>query len=318
MQIWLYALLGFIGCSPAELPSKDLEEDSSQWHSDCPIDTLEERVLNVGDISLNVACRGAGPTVVFLHGFPEFHYAWKPVMDRLADEFRLVAPDQRGYNLSDKPSEVEAYALPLLSQDVLNLLPLVSPDPVLLVAHDWGGPVGWMVAHHTEAHIRGFVAANGPHPARFAHLIENDPDQAEASSYMDYFRMESAEQFITPEVLSADFEDLLSDEDLDIYFEAWSQPGAITGGLNWYRANELTTANIGAIMEDLSPTVSVPTVVMWGLEDEALLPANTEQLEPWVPNLQIETFTGVDHWIQHHIPEEIARVIRELDSDTAL
>lgn len=305
-------------CSAAEDPGSldTSEDDEGNWHSSCPVDELEQRLVRVGELQLNVGCRGSGPTVVFLHGFPEYHYAWDKVMDELAGEYRLVAPDQRGFNLSDKPAEVEAYLLPKLAEDILNLLPVMSPEPVILVAHDWGGPVGWTVAHHPEAHLRGIIATNGPHPARFVELIENDPAQQAASSYMDLFRMEGSEAFFTVEALSADFEDFLSDEDLVNYQEAWSQPGAITGGLNWYRANDLSVDSIKEVLAPLSPTVVVPAVVMWGLDDDAVLASNAEGLEPWVPDLRVETYSGVDHWIEHRIPEEIARVIRELDAET--
>ena len=294
----------------------DSNVDPNAWHEPCLVDEREQRFIKVGDIRLNIACRGSGPTVVFLHGFPEFHYSWNKVMDELAGEFRLVAPDQRGYNISDKPEAVADYALPHLVQDILALLPLVSPDPVILVAHDWGGPVGWAVAHHEEAHLRGFVSTNGPHPLRFAHLIANDPAQQAASAYMGFFRMASAEAYFTEERLVEDFGGFLSPEDLEIYKPAWAQPGAITGGLNWYRANNLEVDTIEAAMAGLSPTVVVPAVVMWGLDDEFVLPANAEGLEAWVPDLEIETFEGVDHWIEHRIPEEIARVIRELHTRT--
>jgi pimeloyl-ACP methyl ester carboxylesterase len=282
------------------------------WHEDCPIDVREERRIDVGEVTLNVACRGAGPTVVFLHGFPEFHYSWNKVMDELVEDFRLIAPDQRGYNTSDKPEAVQAYALPHLTQDIVNLLPLVSPDPVILVAHDWGGPVGWLVAHTPDAHIRGFVATNGPHPQRFVELIAHDEAQREASSYMTFFRSPAAEAFFTPDALAEQF-DFLTPEELEEYERAWSQPGAITGGLNWYRANLLTIESVEEIMAPLSPTVSVPTVVMWGLDDDAVLASNAEGLEQYVIDLEVETFEGVDHWIEHRIPGEIARVIREVD-----
>ena len=297
----------------AEDATDEVTTTPGSWHEGCPVDTREQRLIDVGEVTLNVACRGAGPTVVFLHGFPEFHYGWDKVMDELAGEYRLVAPDQRGYNLSDKPEGLEAYELPRLVDDILALLPLISPEPVILIAHDWGGPVGWLVAHHPTAHIRGFIAANGPHPVRFAELLASDPAQQEASSYIDLFRSESAEAFMTVDFLSGMFEGVLSPEDLAIYQAAWSQPGAITGGLNWYRANPLTPEKVEAVMSDFSPTVSVPTTVLWGLADEALLPQNAEGLEVFVPDLHVETFEGVDHWIEHRIPEEVARAVRELD-----
>jgi len=287
---------------------------SEPWHEACPKDAREQRLIDVGDVSLNVACRGSGPTVVFLHGFPEFHYSWDKVMDELAGEFRLVAPDQRGYNISDKPPEVADYLLPKLADDILKLLPLVSSEPVILVAHDWGGPVGWLVAHHPEAHIRGFMATNGPHPARFADLIANDAEQQAASEYMTFFRSDTAELILTPDYIVKNFFDFLSPADEVIYLEALSQPGAITGGLNWYRANDIGVASTAKVMADVSPTVDVPVSVLWGLDDTAVLPKNAEGLEPYAPDLKVETFAGVDHWIEHRIPTEVADAIRALDA----
>jgi pimeloyl-ACP methyl ester carboxylesterase len=295
----------------------DAGADGPVWHAPCPTDSLEERLIDVGEVRLNVACRGAGPTIVFLHGFPEFHYAYYRVMEALAGEFRLVAPDQRGYNLSDKPEAVDAYALPELADDILRLLPLISPDPVILVAHDWGGPVGWLVAHTPGAHLRAFVSTNGPHPIRFTQLIANDDAQRMASEYMEFFRSPAAESFFTLDRLSTDFA-FLDPEAMARYRAAWAQPGAITGGLNWYRANSLDEAALDGIMAGRSPTVSVPTVVMWGLDDQYVLSSNAEGLEAFVPDLEVETFEGVDHWIAHRIPDEIARVLRALDAETSL
>jgi pimeloyl-ACP methyl ester carboxylesterase len=284
------------------------------WTTACPTDRIEARMIDVGEVSLNVGCMGDGPVVVLLHGFPEFHYAWREVMEALAGDYRLIVPDQRGYNLSDKPESVEAYALPYLARDIVDLIPLVSAEPVLVVAHDWGGPVGWLVAHHPEAQVRGILATNGPHPARFAELIATDPAQQEASAYMDFFRSAGAEAYLTPERLASDFFPFLSDQDLEVYMAAWAQPGAITGGLNWYRANSLEPDDIAAVMAEVNPTVEVPATVMWGLDDDAVLPSNAEGLDPWVSDLQVETYPGVDHWIEHRIPEEVARAVRELDA----
>ena len=107
-------------------------------------------------------------------------------------------------------------------------------------------------------------------------------------------------------------------EELEEYKAAWAQPGAILGGLNWYRANDLDLASIEAVMVNYMPKVTVPTTVMWGLDDTALIPANAEGLDAWVENLSVEAFEGVDHWIEHRIPEEIARVIREIDAKAPL
>jgi pimeloyl-ACP methyl ester carboxylesterase len=288
------------------------------WTDPCPVDRIETRMMDVGAVQLHVGCMGDGPVVVLLHGFPEFHYAWRQVMESLAGDYRLIVPDQRGYNLSDKPEDVEAYALPLLAQDIVELIPRVSDEPVLLVAHDWGGPVGWLTAHHPAARVRGILATNGPHPARFADLIANDPAQQEASAYMAFFRSAEAEAYLTPERLGQDLFPFLSEADLAVYTEAWSQPGAITGGLNWYRANSLEPDDIAAVMAAVNPTVEVPATVMWGLDDDAVLASNAEGLDPWVSDLEVETFPGVDHWIEHRIPDEVARGVRELDARAQL
>ena len=307
------------GCTPppaepdTDPPDTDLE---GIWHEPCPMDAWEQRRITVGDLVLNVGCRGDGPTVVLLHGFPEFHHAWHAVADELAGEYRLVVPDQRGYNLSDKPEEVEAYVLPKLAADIRELLTVLSVDPVLVVAHDWGGPVGWLLAHDPSAKVRGLLATNGPHPVRFVDLLANDADQQAASAYMEVFRSPEAETYLTPDAL-AEMLYFLEPEDLELYREAWSQPGAITGGLNWYRANLLTPESIEEAMSGLSPTVPIPVTVMWGLDDPFVLASNAEDLEQYAPDLVVETFPGVDHWIEHRIPEEIARAIRELDARSA-
>lgn len=302
-MLWLLACTG---TSPTDT-------SSIGWFDPCPVDEREQRTVELSEVSLNVACRGDGPTVVFLHGFPEWHYSWDAVMDELAAEYRVLAPDQRGFNTSDKPEELEAYELPRLREDIVELLPLISEEPVLLVAHDWGGPVGWSVAHDPDAHLRGFLSTNGPHPVRFTELIETDPEQQAASAYMELFKADGAEDVFTPEFLATWF-DFLSDDDLALYVEAWSQEGAITGGLNWYRANPLDHDTTAASMEGLSDTIAVPVTVQWGLDDDAVLPQNAEGLEPFAPDLVVETFEGVDHWIEHRIPDEVARAVRELDA----
>ena len=104
--------------------------DAGVWHDPCPRDDFEQRMINVGEVALNVACRGSGETtVVFLHGFPEFYYSWNAVMDALVEDYRVIAPDQRGYNRSDKPEDVADYELPLLTADIVNCLLYTSPSP---------------------------------------------------------------------------------------------------------------------------------------------------------------------------------------------
>ena len=307
---WMWIPL-LVACEGTTDPS---EKSAERWIAPCPLGESEQRLVEVQGIQLNVACRGAGPTVLLLHGFPEWHRGWKDVMDALEDQYRLIAPDQRGYNLSDKPADVSAYRLETLVEDMVQLLDHVTDEPALVVAHDWGGPVGWALAHSEQARIRGILSTNGPHPFRFTELLENDPEQQAASAYIDLFRAEDAEVIFTPESLVDTTFGHLDEAEQALYLEALSQPGAITGGLNWYRANALTEASTAASMAGFAETVLVPATVLWGEDDTAVLVSNAEGLEPWVPDLQVEIFPGVDHWINHRIPDEIARAVRELDT----
>jgi epoxide hydrolase 4 len=287
-----------------------------QWRDDCPTETAELRSVQLTDLALNVACRGAGPTILFLHGFPEWWYSWNAVMDQLVESYRLVAPDQRGYNTSDKPEDLSAYELAELIEDIGELVPEIADGPVVLVGHDWGGPVAWGAAHTYPELFRGFVGANAPHPNIWVDLALNDPDQAAASAYMALFRSEQAESILSANdfgTLVGIFEDALSEEDIPLYKEAWGQEGALTGGLNWYRANNIDDPDSLARFQALEATVEIPTRVLWGLDDSALLPQNLDGLDQYVSDLEIVEYEGVDHWIEHRIPEEVAAQIRDFE-----
>jgi epoxide hydrolase 4 len=281
---------------------------------DCPVDEARMFDVQLDEVRLNVACRGAGSTtIVFLHGFPEFWYEWDKVMNELAGEYRLIAPDQRGYNLSEKPEEIESYQFEHLIGDIGQLIPKVSSEPVILVAHDWGGPVGWAVASRYPQYVRGFLGANAPHPNRFAELLRTSEEQQEASSYVDWFVTEEcASQMEANDfsVLVSFFNGVLTSDDIPVYKAAWGQKGALDGGLNWYRANNFSQ------LDNEVYSVSIPTMVLWGLDDQALTVPNSEGLEAYVDDLQIFTYENVDHWISHHIPEIIANKLRELDQQT--
>src|SRR5688500_17616686 len=131
----------------------------------CGVDAFAFSQLEVGDVSLNVACQGHGRTAVLLHGYPEFHLAWEQLAGTLAASgYRVVAPDQRGFNLSQRPLEPEAYHIDHLVDDASALIEAVADEPVLLIAHDWGGVVAWVLAHRRPELLRKLVVMNGPHP----------------------------------------------------------------------------------------------------------------------------------------------------------
>jgi pimeloyl-ACP methyl ester carboxylesterase len=305
---WIIPLLSLcLACSPSS-PSDTPDTTATLWTEACPADTVEFRTVDVGEVSLNVACRGSGPTLVLLHGFPEFWYGWNAVMDQLASKYRLIVPDQRGYNLSDKPEALEDYEIPHLVTDIVGLIDAVSADPVTVVAHDWGGAVAWGLANQHADKVDKLIILNAPHPDVFARELANNPAQQQASFYVEIVTAPTAETVLSDNdyaFLTIALGGVVSDEDMALYKEAWGQPGALTGMVNWYRANfkesQLQIAE--------SVTVDVPTLVLWGLADTALLPGNLEGLDEYVSDLTVHTFDGVSHWIAHEIPETVADAI---------
>ena len=286
-------------------------ETVSEWKDDCEAQTRTFRLVTLGDVTLHTGCQGAGETLVFLHGFPEFWYAWDPVMRLLADDYRTVAPDQRGFNLSSKPAPEEAYAVPELVDDVVALIDAVSDRPVVLLGHDWGGAVAWAVASRHPEKLRALVIANGPHPNTFVREYDQNPAQREASAYFNFLIAAGSEDSLGAAdfaILAGFFDSVLSPEELALYKEAWGQPDALRSMVNWYRAN---LDDDGRPSFDGEFHVDVPTLVFWGLADTALLPGNLDGLDQYVPDLEIERLEGATHWLTHEQPEVMATRIRQ-------
>ena len=281
------------------------------WSEDCPLDVPEMRMIDVGELTLNVACQGSGPTLVLLHGFPEFWGGWSRLVPELASEYRLIMPDQRGYNLSDKPTEVSDFELDHLVADVVGLIDAVSSEPVTLVGHDWGGAVAWAVAASAPEKLKNLVILNAPHPDVLARELANNPAQREASSYVQLLITPGAETIIAQDnyalFASAVFDDTFTEDEKGPYYEAWGQEGAIKAMVSWYTANftEGSIAATGNLVID-----AVPTLVLWGLKDTALLPGNLDGLEDYVTDLQVQTFEEATHWIVHEEPAGVAEAIR--------
>lgn len=275
----------------------------------CPTDAPERQSAQLSEVRLDLSCQGDGDTtVLLLHGFPEFWMGWAPVMDRLAGDARLIAPDQRGYNTSDKPLEVDDYALDLLVGDVVELIDREGGE-VVLVGHDWGGAVAWAVAARHPERVSHLVIANAPHMNVFADLLANDPEQEAAFSYVDFFVQPGSEAALVADdfaALRTMFESVLTDDEMAPYVEAWGQERAVEGGLNWYRAN--FPGGDPLVEEEL--VVDVPTTVLWGMDDTALLPQNLDGLPAYVSDLETIEVPGATHWIAHEEPDVVADAIR--------
>ena len=288
---------------------------------------FEHRLAGVNGVWLHYVTAGQGRLVMFVHGFPEFWYEWRRQLVEFGRDHQAVAPDMRGYNLSSKPAGVEPYAVPHLAEDLRALAADLGAARFVLVGHDWGGAVAWAFAIKHPQLLEKLVTINAPHPAIFARELRENPAQQKASEYMLAFRSEKAEALISADNFAAFseriFGDLLAkghmtEEDHRAYLEAWSQPGAITGGLNYYRA-----ARVGPPSRDGapasgtlgvpggSPRVDVPTLVIWGEKDHALLTGNLDGLEQYVPDLTVRRIPDGTHWVIHEHPELVNRYIRE-------
>ncbi len=279
-----------------------------------------------GDLRLHYAAAGedSAPLILFLHGFPEFWYAWKSQLEEFGKDYLAVAPDLRGFNLSDKPEAVEAYRAKHLVSDIAALVKHFGKERFVLVAHDWGGAVAWTFAAAFPGMVERLIIINSPHPAIFQRDLTSNAEQQAASSYMNFFRLPKAEQVLAENDYSRMFAMLtgwggnnwLSDEDRAAYLTAWSQPGALTGGLNYYRASPLHPPgenDPGAAAVKLDPaavTIKVPVLVIWGMDDPALLPCNLDGLEQYVADLQVIKVDQASHWIVHEQPELVCRSIR--------
>lgn len=291
---------------------------------------LEDHFAEVNGVRLHYVSAGKGPLILFLHGFPQFWYEWKGQLTEFGKDHLAVAPDMRGYNLSSKPSDVDQYQMKYLIEDVHALAAHLGHKKFTLVAHDWGGAVAWSYAMAYPETLDKLIIVNAPHPGVFARLLANDPAQQNASQYMLMFRSPQAEQGLSANnyamlvniVLASGLQaGTFTPKDKQAYLDAWSQPGALTGGLNYYRAAKVgppaaspdgpkeASGSFGADPARL--TVNVPTLVIWGEKDTALLTSNLDGLDQFVPKLTIKRIPDGTHWVIHEKPAEINAAIHE-------
>ena len=273
--------------------------------------------VEANGIRLHYLAEGAGPLMIFLHGFPEYSGAWKDQLAEFGKDHLAVAPDMRGYNLSEKPAELEQYRMVNLVEDVRALAEMLGHKPFTLVGHDWGGVVAWSFAIAHPEYLDRLVIVNAPHPAIFRRLLAEDAAQQQASRYMQLLRSPEAEQTLTANnyawLTGALFGGKLfgTEEDKRGYIEAWSQPGALTGGLNYYRAMRAGASDARAAPDPATLVVKVPTLVIWGEKDTALLTGNLVGLEQFVPQLTVRRIPEGSHWVIHEYPALVNSYIRE-------
>jgi len=289
---------------------------------------FESQYADVNGIRLHYVSVGQGKLIMFVHGFPEFWTQWENQLIEFGRDHQAVALDMRGYNLSAKPENLDAYHAKNLIEDLLGLAGHLGHQKFILVAHDWGGAVAWSLAMRHPENLEKLVIINSPHPAVFARELLNSPEQQTASEYMLLFRSSKAERVLSENNYARLMDVLLrfgskwkmTDEIRLKYIRAWSQPGALTGGLNYYRVSPLypprTPEEIQNIEKVLSLprellAVTVPTLVVWGEQDRALLAGNLDGLGEYVDDLTIRRVPDGTHWVSHEQPERVNALIRE-------
>ena len=278
-------------------------------------------------VTLNVAIAGdrSKPAVILLHGFPESHRTWRAIAPRLEGDFHLVMPDQRGFAGSDRPQEVEAYRTDLLVDDIFALADALRLDEFALVGHDWGGAIAWSAALRCEPRLTRLAIVNAPHPVIFQRSLIEDEDQRAASQYITALRTPGFERIIEGKGFDWFFERTFSghvelaqipEEEKRQYISEWSQPGALTAMLNWYRAAKVMVPPPGLTVPlpdwllRAFPAVEVPTLVIWGMKDKALLPLQLEGLDRLIGDLAIVRLPDAGHFAPWEAPGPIANALK--------
>ncbi len=275
-----------------------------------------ERIRGDG-IFLHVAQAGSGPPVILLHGFPENWRTWKHQIPALtAAGFAVLAPDLRGYNESDRPSQREAYHLKHLVADVAALVRATGRERAHVVGHDWGGILAWTFAGAHPELLDRLVILNAPHLDIYRRLARGPSRQLLRSWYVLLFRIPrlsewalSARNFhlIRDLFRRQPFKPAFSDGETEAYIQALAKPGALTAALNWYREN----AAPDAVHLARSARVDAPTLVIWGERDTSLGIELLDDLKRVAPRVRVHRITNASHWVQNEAPDEVNRVLIE-------
>lgn len=287
------------------------------------------RYAEVNGVTLHYASAGPAsgkpPLMLFVHGFPQFWYAWHELLPEFARDHLAVAPDTRGINFSSKPEGVKAYHVSQQTEDLRQLMRHLGFDKCILVAHDWGGACAWHWATNFPHEIEKLVIVNSPHPVTFARELRENPAQIAASDYMRLLRSDKAERVMGEDNfrrLAALFTEWghgggkpVDEATIAKYREAWAQPGALNAGCNYYRASPLCPPapgepNLVPVLRARDFMARVPTLVIWGERDTALLPGLLDGLDECVPGVRIERIPEGSHWVIQEFPERVIDAIR--------
>jgi pimeloyl-ACP methyl ester carboxylesterase len=277
---------------------------------------IEETTIETNHIHLHLVQAGpkSGPPILLLHGFPEFWYGWRKQIPALVEAgYRVIAPDQRGYNLSDKPRGVKAYNMHELVNDVIGLIDALDYEKVNVVGHDWGAAVAWMLAIWNPERVHRLGIINVPHPAVMKRFLLRDLEQIRRSWYIFFFQLPWLPELgmradnwrgASRAMRGSGKIHTFTNEDIKRYKEAWSQPGAMTAMINWYRA----AARYRTRMPK-DPRVKVPTLMLWGMKDVALTHRMARPSMDYCDDGKLILFEDATHWVQHEEEEQVNRLL---------
>lgn len=276
---------------------------------------MQHQHIDLTRIKLHAVSSGNGPLVLFLHGFPEFWYSWRHQLPAFAAAgYRALAVDLRGYNESEKPGEMPAYAAVEVVADIVQLLRHETASPACVVGHDWGGIIAWRLAALYPELVDKLVILNAPHPLVYARTLRTNFAQWLRSSYVGLFQIPGVAEAVlragnfwaiergfrrasNPAAFTA--------ADIERYKQALTVPGALTGGLNYYRAALWRPRSLF----EQPQQVAAPTLVIWGERDPFLSVDLLRGLDRWAPRLRIERIKQASHWVQNEAPAEVNRLI---------
>lgn len=285
--------------------------------------TLEHRMISTNDVNLHVVQAGNpdGELVILLHGFPEFWYGWRKQIEYLAAAgYWVWAPDQRGYNLSEKPRGLDQYKISTLAADVAGLIDAAGREQAYVVGHDWGAAVAWMTAIRHAERVKKLAILNVPHPKIMLETVKSSPAQMLKSWYIGFFQLpvlpelfSSAGEFYfsAQALLQTSKPGTFSDADITEYIRAWKQPGALSSMINWYRAMGQRLDD-GAFLNH--PRVTVPTIIIWGAQDRFLQREMAQESTTLCDDARVIYFEDATHWVQHEKPNEVNALLSEFFS----
>lgn len=286
------------------------------------MENLKHQYAEVNGIRMHYVEQGSGPLMILLHGFPEFWYSWRKQIPALAKNYRVVAPDLRGYNETDKPKAISAYTIEEVTRDVLDLIEYLGEEKAYIVSHDWGGSIGFELGMQHPEKVEKLVILNSPHPSKMKKEITGNFAQMKRSWYMFFFQIPFLPEFFMRSNLRLNFKktfrgwainkENFPDEVIEEYVKAFQKKGALTGAINWYRA----ALRSWKTPKSKKKPVAVETLIIWGEDDRALGKELTYDLEKYFSApYRVEYIKNCSHWVQNEYPEKVNELILNFASD---